>query len=68
MGRFSITLHLVEISYGIDLMLTRVYGPSSLQNLSGFWDELLGVRRRWVGPWVIGGDFNVIRSFHEKNN
>lgn len=25
------------------------------------------MRGYWSGPWVVGGDFNVIRFVHEKN-
>lgn len=32
-----------------------------------FWEELCDVRGYWQGPWVVGGDFNVIRFLHEKN-
>lgn len=30
------------------------------------WKELDGIRRRWNGPWCVGGDWNVVRFPGEK--
>lgn len=49
-------------------MFQGVYGPASTVNRDQFWEELKGVRVRWVGPWVVGGGFNVIRYVHENNS
>lgn len=43
-----------------------VYGPISTTNRDKFWLELKGLKSRWGGPWVIGGDFNVIRFVSKK--
>lgn len=48
-------------------MLTGVYDPCRPQNKAEFWNELLQIRIQWGGPWLIGGNFNVIRFIHEKS-
>lgn len=63
----SISMRFVEISTGFDWMFMGVYSPCSLYNRHLFWEELFYVRSFWFGPWVIRGDFNVIRFVHEKN-
>lgn len=47
-------------------MFTGVYGPASTTNREEFWVELKGLKDKWSGPWVVGGDFNVIRFISEK--
>lgn len=31
------------------------------------WEELGVVCNAWVGPWLMGGDFNVIKFVHKKS-
>lgn len=45
-----------------------MYRPTSTTNREAFWEQLKGLRIKWDGPWVVGGDFNVIRFVNEKNN
>lgn len=45
-------------------MFTCVYGPLT-PHRELLWKELFKIRS-WVRPWVVGGDFNVIRLVHEK--
>ena len=47
-------------------MLMTVYGPNSSQRRMELWNELDMVRRRWIGAWCIGGDWNAIRYPSEK--
>ena len=47
-------------------MATSVYGPNGTNARVVFWAELNQVARMWNHPWVLGGDFNVIRSPNEK--
>lgn len=49
-------------------MFTEVYGLVSASNREGFWTELKGLKERWVGPWVVEEDFNVIRFVNEKSS
>lgn len=67
-GGFSISLKLVGLSSGFEWLFTGVYGPSFPHNRHLFWEELYFVRGYWIGSWILGGDFNVIRFIHEKSN
>lgn len=67
-GDFFISLKIAKIYLGVAWIIIGVYGRSNPQIRHNFWEELYEVRRRWDGPWLIGGDFNVIRFMHEKNN
>lgn len=48
-------------------LVTDVYGPQRLDDKIRFIDSLVDLRVRHEGlPWVLGGDFNMIRSLSEK--
>ena len=47
---------------------TGVYGPQSDEKKLQFLQELRMVRSVCVGPWVVGGDFNLIYRAEDKNN
>jgi exonuclease III len=65
-GKFSLTAYLQNTSDKVIWACTTVYGPTD-QNLKGeFWSELSAIGSSWSGPLIIGGDFNAIRSRHEK--
>jgi hypothetical protein len=38
-----------------------IYGPNLGGARGSFWDELNSIRSRWVTPWCLFGDFNIIR-------
>lgn len=67
MGAFSISMQLVEISEGVEWLFIGVYGPPTVKNRGAFWEELRDIRKAWNGPWVVSGDFNVIRLVNEKH-
>uniref|UniRef100_A0A2N9GTP0 Endonuclease/exonuclease/phosphatase domain-containing protein n=1 Tax=Fagus sylvatica TaxID=28930 RepID=A0A2N9GTP0_FAGSY len=46
--------------------LGGVYGPHDLSARRNFWDEMSGVESWWDVPWVVGGDFNVVRYPSER--
>ena len=48
-------------------VITNVYGPFQLVHKPAFLEELTTLRE-WVGNehWIIGKDFNLIRSLEEK--
>eukprot|EP00253_Pinus_taeda_P005917 PITA_05917 len=49
-------------------LVTNVYGLQRLDDKIRFLDFLVDLQARHQGlPWVIGGDFNMIRSLSEKN-
>jgi len=51
-----------------DWWFTGVYGPHQDADKMDFLNELREVRNLCTGPWVIGGDFNMIYSAEDKNN
>jgi hypothetical protein len=48
--------------------LTVVYGPWGSKNKIAFLQELRSIRSQCVGPWLVGGDFNLIYKDEDKNN
>lgn len=48
-------------------LVTNVYGPQRIDDKLKFLDSLEDPRDRHIGiPWIMGGDFNVIKSFSDK--
>jgi hypothetical protein len=45
-----------------------VYGPQLDILKVQFLQELWNVRTACAGPWVVGGDFNLIYRVEDKNN
>uniref|UniRef100_A0A2N9IUI4 Reverse transcriptase domain-containing protein n=1 Tax=Fagus sylvatica TaxID=28930 RepID=A0A2N9IUI4_FAGSY len=41
-------------------------GPNDNRDRRLMWDELAGMRSWWKVPWVLGGDFNVVRFPSER--
>jgi exonuclease III len=48
--------------------LTCVYGSQGTDAKISFLQELRTIRQSCHGPWLIGGDFNLICSEDDKNN
>lgn len=48
-------------------LVTNVYGPQKMDDKSRLLDSLMHLRERYDGiPWILGGDFNMIKSLSEK--
>jgi len=48
-------------------LVTNVYGPQRMDDKLRFLDSLMDLRDRHAGiPWIMGGDFNMIKSLSEK--
>lgn len=61
----------VGFSYNISnlcFFVTNVYAPTDPLQKTFFLDDLLELSSNFSGPWMLIGDFNLIRSPHEKNN
>lgn len=48
--------------------MTRVYAPTCNAERQEVWWEIGAVRSLFIGPWVLGGDFNVAKYASEKQN
>jgi exonuclease III len=48
--------------------LTYVYGPQGHDRKIAFINELREIRVACAGPWLLGGDFNLIFRDEDKNN
>jgi hypothetical protein len=48
--------------------LGGVYGPNDDVEMRVLWEELAGLRTRWVVPWCFGGYFNIVRFPSEQSN
>lgn len=51
---------------GFDWACTGVYGPDEDGHKGALWEELERVCSRWVIPWCLIGDFNIIRYIGER--
>ncbi len=48
-------------------LVTNVYGPQRIDEKLRFLESLVDLRSRHEEiPWVMGGDFNMIKSLSEK--
>lgn len=65
-GDFSLSVLVEDLRNSAKWLLTSLYGPNSSEKRKEFWNELDMIRRRWNGPWCIGGDWNIIRFPSEK--
>ncbi|XP_021974931.1 uncharacterized protein LOC110870041 [Helianthus annuus] len=50
------------------LNVLNVYAPQSIQAKKVLWDNLLLLINSKDGMWVVGGDFNAVRSREERRN
>jgi hypothetical protein len=64
---FSVTVEIVYAD-GSSWWFTGVYGPQSDELKFQFLQQLQAIRSLCGGPWVIGGDFNLIYRAEDKNN
>lgn len=65
---FTVSVMLLDKKTGFSWKLVVVYGSAYEEGKEEFISELHQVLESWQGPIVIGGDFNLIRFAHEKNN
>lgn len=65
-GSFSISVVLEDVRSFICFLVTSAYRSSDDHVKVGFWRELRDIRVAYPGPWVLCGDFNVVRFQHER--
>ena len=65
-GIFSISLNCISKDDQFSWLLTGVYGPNGGPRRRTFWNELDNICVNNQLPWVLGGDFNVIKCSNDK--
>lgn len=66
-GAFSVSAVLKDRANGSSWIISSVNGPTDRSLWGNFWCELDSIRSRWLGPWCIGGDWNVTRFPSDKS-
>ncbi|KAG5599859.1 hypothetical protein H5410_031229 [Solanum commersonii] len=67
-GAYCITVRFLGKTQDFSWHLSGVYAPNNREEREEVWWELGAVRSLFNGPWVIAGDFNVIRFPSKKKN
>jgi len=67
-GPFFVHSTFSHLLMDISFCVTNVYGPCDHGSKQCFLDSLKNIADSVHGPWVILGDFNLIRFPHEKSN
>jgi mannosylglycoprotein endo-beta-mannosidase len=65
---FSITANLVPVDGSPSWTITTVYGPHDEPRKQSFLNEIIDIHNSVQGPWLIIGDFNLIKDAKDKNN
>lgn len=67
-GSYSFTCSFKSTVNDFSWHMTGVYAPTCNRERQEVWWELGAVRGLFSGPWVLGGDFNIVRYASEKRN
>jgi len=67
-GDFYVKFTLRLKSNDFKFVLYAVYGPAQLQNKSAFLVELANTCSKETLPYIIGGDFNIMRGPKDKSS
>ena len=65
-GRYSVSVLFKDARHNTEWVASSIYGPTNIDDEADFWAELSHVAGIWNCPWILGGDFNVIRFPNEK--
>jgi exonuclease III len=63
---YTLTTVLSFAATDLHITITNVYGPSYHNYTASFLDELRDLSTSVTGPWLMAGDFNLIRDASEK--
>jgi hypothetical protein len=66
--RFSLTTSFESTTSDVAFTVNNVYAPSDHDLTQDFVTEMVGLTAVVSGPWLIIGNFNLIRVPAEKNN
>jgi hypothetical protein len=67
-SRHSLTIVLAAAASDLSITVTNVYGPSDHRDTHLFLEGQLELAPHIIGPWLLAGDFNLVRSAAEKSN
>lgn len=67
LGAYTLSMRCNFLHDNFEGVVTGVYGPNRAKERRQFFHELQDIRGLWELPWLIGGDFNIIRKPEEKN-
>ncbi|KAL4385576.1 hypothetical protein GQ457_15G025080 [Hibiscus cannabinus] len=56
----------VWIKDNSEFVIGNVYAPCKLQDQAALWDELRKLKLSLTHFWLVGGDFNVVRSIEDR--
>lgn len=54
------------ISGDFPSVIMNVYAPNNYMNRRVVWNEIKELKKRYILPWCLGGDFNEIKSVGER--
>jgi exonuclease III len=66
--RFSLSVGLVSTSSSLSFVVSNVYAPANHSLTPVFLAEFEDLGPLFAGPWIIAGDFNLVRDPEDKNN
>jgi len=66
--RHTLTTTLASTVTEHQFTITNVYAPSDHRDSKVFLEDLDELRPQIHGPWILAGDFNLIRSASDKNS
>lgn len=64
---YATSIKLTSLAHPLPFVITNIYAPSNRKLKQAFLDELNLIKEDDQTPWLIVGDFNLIRFSHEKN-
>lgn len=67
-SRFSLTTSFASTTSDLAFSITNVYAPADHSLTGEFVADMHDLSPSIAGPWLVVGDFNLIRMHREKNN
>ena len=60
-GAYTLTCGFKSRNCDFEWHMTGVYAPNCNLESQEVWWEIGAVRGLFLGPWILGGDFNIVR-------
>jgi hypothetical protein len=67
-GVFSLTTSFASTTSALTFYITNVYGPCNATQKPIFLAELASLAANTTGPWLVLGDFNLLRAPSDRSN